>query len=57
MPTFALNFSRPGAQVVAQYYNFLRLGREGYRARPAALPQDVGDAHLAPRSRRSARSS
>ncbi|MGW0824349.1 glutamate decarboxylase [Streptomyces sp. NPDC002845] len=32
MPTFALNFSRPGAQVVAQYYSFLRLGREGYRA-------------------------
>ncbi|WP_263167022.1 glutamate decarboxylase [Streptomyces sp. SCSIO ZS0520] len=31
MPTFALNFSRPGAQVVAQYYTFLRLGREGYR--------------------------
>ena len=31
MPTFALNFSRPGAQVVAQYYNFLRLGSEGYR--------------------------
>jgi glutamate decarboxylase len=31
MPTFALNFSRPGAQVVAQYYNFLRLGRAGYR--------------------------
>jgi glutamate decarboxylase len=30
MPTFALNFSRPGAQVVAQYYNFLRLGRDGY---------------------------
>jgi glutamate decarboxylase len=32
MPTFALNFSRPGAQIVAQYYMFLRLGREGYRA-------------------------
>jgi glutamate decarboxylase len=32
MPTFALNFSRPGSQVVAQYYNFLRLGHEGYRA-------------------------
>lgn len=32
MPTFALNFSRPGAQVVAQYYTFLRLGHEGYRA-------------------------
>ncbi len=31
MPTFALNFSRPGAQVIAQYYNFLRLGFEGYR--------------------------
>ncbi|MCP2329877.1 glutamate decarboxylase [Actinoalloteichus caeruleus] len=31
MPTFALNFSRPGAQVVAQYYNFLRLGVTGYR--------------------------
>ena len=31
MATFALNFSRPGGQVVAQYYNFLRLGREGYR--------------------------
>jgi glutamate decarboxylase len=31
MPTFALNFSRPGSQIVAQYYNFLRLGFEGYR--------------------------
>jgi glutamate decarboxylase len=31
MPTFALNFSRPGAQIVTQYYNFLRLGFEGYR--------------------------
>src|SRR3954447_19588822 len=31
MPTFALNFSRPGGQVVAQYYNFVRLGKEGYR--------------------------
>lgn len=30
MPCFALNFSRPGGQIVAQYYNFLRLGREGY---------------------------
>lgn len=30
MPTFTLNFSRPGNQIVAQYYNFLRLGREGY---------------------------
>ncbi|SEW26486.1 glutamate decarboxylase [Chitinophaga arvensicola] len=30
MPTFALNFSRPGGQIVAQYYNLLRHGREGY---------------------------
>jgi len=31
MPTFALNFSRPGAHVAAQYYNFLRLGFPGYQ--------------------------
>ena len=31
MRDIALNFSRPGGQVVCQYYNFLRLGREGYR--------------------------
>ena len=31
MPTFALNFSRPGSNVIAQYYNFLRLGFKGYR--------------------------
>ena len=31
MPTFAINFSRPGGQIVCQYYNLLRLGREGYR--------------------------
>jgi glutamate decarboxylase len=31
MPTFALNFSRPGAQVAAQYYTFLRLGFAGFR--------------------------
>ncbi|MBU3154935.1 glutamate decarboxylase [Clostridium estertheticum] len=30
MPTFALNFSRPAGQIIAQYYNFLRLGRDGY---------------------------
>ncbi len=32
MPTFALNFSRPGAEVVAQYYTFFRLGRRGFTA-------------------------
>ncbi|WP_298209162.1 glutamate decarboxylase [Ferrimicrobium sp.] len=30
MPTFGLNFSRPGAQVLLQYYNLIRLGFEGY---------------------------
>ncbi|GGA65444.1 glutamate decarboxylase [Pseudoclavibacter endophyticus] len=32
MPTFTLNFSRPGNQIVGQYYNFIRLGRDGYAA-------------------------
>jgi len=40
MPTFALNFSRPGAQVVAQYYNFLRLGFDGY-ARVQSYAREV----------------
>jgi glutamate decarboxylase len=30
MPTMTINFSRGSAMVLAQYYNFLRLGREGY---------------------------
>jgi glutamate decarboxylase len=32
MPVFQINFSRPAGQIVAQYYNFVRLGREGYKA-------------------------
>src|ERR1700761_3305483 len=40
MPTFALNFSRPGSNVIAQYYNFLRLGFNGYREGQQAC-QDV----------------
>ena len=28
--TFNLNFSRGGAMILAQYYNFIRLGRDGY---------------------------
>jgi glutamate decarboxylase len=32
MRDIALNFSRPGGQVVCQYYNFIRLGRDGYAA-------------------------
>ncbi len=45
MPTFALNFSRPGSNVIAQYYNFLRLGFKGYRDVQQAC-QDVA-VHLA----------
>jgi len=30
MPTFALNFSRSSAPVVAQYFTMVRLGREGF---------------------------
>ena len=37
MPTIGMNFSRPGAQVVAQYFNFLHLGREGFAHRMATL--------------------
>ncbi len=40
MPTFALNFSRPGSEVIAQYYMFTTLGRDGYR-RVMAGAQDV----------------
>ncbi len=40
MPTFALNFSRPGAQVVAQYYNFIRLGFDGF-SRVQGYARDV----------------
>ena len=36
LPTFALNFSRPAGQIICQYYNLLRLGREGYRRIHAA---------------------
>jgi glutamate decarboxylase len=39
MPTFALNFSRPGGQVASQYYNFVRLGKEGY----TRITQDCAD--------------
>lgn len=31
MPTMAINFSRSASQVVGQFYNFYRLGYEGYR--------------------------
>jgi glutamate decarboxylase len=40
MPTFALNFSRPGSEVIVQYYMFVALGHEGYR-RAMQNAQDV----------------
>jgi len=45
MPTLAINFSRPASQVIAQYYNLIRLGKSGYRAIHQAC-QDVA-LHLA----------
>ncbi len=44
MPTFALNFSRPGSEVIAQYFMFTSLGHEGYR-RVMQNAQDVAQ-HL-----------
>jgi glutamate decarboxylase len=45
MPTFSLNFSRPGNQIVAQYYNFIRLGFDGYqRVQQAARDVAVASA-------------
>ena len=40
--TFAINFSRPAGQVIAQYYEFLRLGREGYTKVQSASYQVAG---------------
>ncbi len=53
MPTFALNFSRPGSEVVAQYFNFISLGRAGYtrvmqNAHDVALQISAGVAELGP---------
>jgi glutamate decarboxylase len=31
MPTFSLNFSRPGSEVIAQYFMLCSFGREGYQ--------------------------
>ena len=42
MPTFALSFSRPGGQIIAQYYNFLRLGKDGYRKVHSACYDTAG---------------
>ncbi len=31
MPNYSLNFSKPSTHIIAQYYNFLRLGKYGYK--------------------------
>ncbi len=41
METFNLNFSRPASGVLGQYYNFLRLGREGYANVMKALKRNA----------------
>ena len=53
MPTFALNFSRPGSEVIAQYYMFSALGHEGYkeamqRAQGLAMYISSGIADIGP---------
>jgi glutamate decarboxylase len=53
MPTFALNFSRPGSEVVAQYFMFTSLGYEGYRrvmqnAQDVATQISAGIAEIGP---------
>jgi glutamate decarboxylase len=53
MPTFALNFSRPGSEVIAQYYMFSAFGREGYtevmqRAQGIAMYISSGIADIGP---------
>jgi glutamate decarboxylase len=53
MPTFSLNFSRPGSEVIAQYFMFTSLGRNGYIAmmsnlRETAMHIAQGIAELGP---------
>ncbi len=53
MPTFALNFSRPGSEVIAQYFMFTSLGRQGYtrvlqNAQDVALTLSDGIAQMGP---------
>jgi glutamate decarboxylase len=53
LPTFGINFSRPGGQVIVQYFQFLRLGADGYRrvqqtCRDVAVELAAGIAGLGP---------
>ena len=57
MPTFALNFSRPGNQVVAQYYNFLPPRLRGLPRGCSRRRRDVARLHSPTRSARSGPSS
>ncbi len=40
--TFDLNFSKPSASIIGQYYNFVRLGRAGYTAVMSNLLETYG---------------
>ena len=42
MPTYTLNFSEGSSMIVAQYYNIMRLGMEGYRS---IVEKMMGNAH------------
>ncbi|HEX8959517.1 MAG TPA: glutamate decarboxylase [Solirubrobacterales bacterium] len=42
MPNYSLNFSRASNAVLLQYYNFLRLGREGYERIVGNLMENAG---------------
>src|SRR5207248_11436485 len=53
MPTFALNFSMPGSEDIAQYFMFTGLGRDGYRrvmqdAQDVARPISTGAQKIGP---------
>ena len=41
-PTFNLNFSKGSNQILGQYYNFLRLGKEGYRRIMRSMQANAG---------------
>jgi glutamate decarboxylase len=41
MPNYSLNFSRPSSSVILQYFAFLRLGVEGYRAIVATVIENA----------------
>ena len=49
--TFTLNFSTGSAMVLAQYYNLVRFGHEGYAVRDAAHAGERGPARRAARAR------